>query len=141
MTIKITRWTNDTCGCVIDYTWDDALPPESITTNLSNVIEKCPNHSSLPNNIDVWNSILDENPRKNISYQSLLDNGPSTIYDIVNGNRVLKVGLNYNFSFSGTVPNRILNISITGTTLTNAQKNTIQGALNTRFGTGKVVLT
>ena len=29
MTVKTTRWSPDTCGCVLEYSWDDALPQEA----------------------------------------------------------------------------------------------------------------
>jgi hypothetical protein len=50
----------------------------------------------------------------------------------------LKNNITYDFSWSGTAPDRVLNISFTGITLTNQQKNTIRTVLNNRFGIGKV---
>lgn len=140
MTIKTTKWIPDTCGCALEFTWDDSLPQDQITTTLSNVQNKCPAHKNLSNN-DVWNTLNEENPRKNFTLQSILDNGPSTLYDIAAGNnRILKSNLNYTWSWSGTAPNRVLNVSLQGINLTNSQKNTIQTVLNNKFGSGKVIL-
>lgn len=30
MTERVTRWRPDTCGCVLDYSWDDTLSDEDI---------------------------------------------------------------------------------------------------------------
>jgi hypothetical protein len=140
MTIQTTRWSPDTCTCVLEYTWDDTLPNDQITPTYSNTISKCPDHSSQSGDT-LFNIVNEENPRKNITLQMLLDNGPSTLYDLVGGTtRVLKKNIGFNFSWSGTAPNRVLTVSFTGITLTNAQKNTAQSVLNTRFGIGKVVL-
>lgn len=140
MAIKTTTWALDTCDCVIEYQWDDSLPPDQITTTPSNVVKKCTFHSSLSNNTTFFNTLLEENPRKNIAYQHILDNGPTTLYDIVNGNRQIKPGVSINFTWSGTAPNRVLTLTLVGATLTTAQKNTVQTALNNKFGIGKITL-
>jgi len=140
MAIKTTRWSPDTCSCILEYTWDDSLPQDQITTTLSNINQKCSAHNGL-SNTDTWNAITEENPRKNFTLQHILDNGPSTLYDIVEGNnKILKSNLRYTWTWSGIAPNRVLTISIQGITLTTNQKNTIQNILNNRFGVGKVIL-
>ena len=140
MVITTTRWSPDTCTCVVEYSWDTSLSEASRTHTLSNVINKCPAHSSLTN-AEVYSVLTEENPRKNQSLRNILDNSPTTaLYDIINGIRELKPSIVFNFSFSGTAPNRVLTISFTGITLTTQQKNTLQTALNTRFGSGKVLI-
>ena len=138
MTINTTRWSPDTCSCVVEYSWDDSVSAEQRTHELTS-IEKCPVHSSLSDS-EAFAAVTDENPRKNNSLQSVLDNGPATLYDVnADGARILKPNLAYNFSFSGTPPDRVLTINFSGITLTTPQKNAIQNFLNSRFG-GKVVL-
>ena len=139
MAIKTTRWSPDTCGCVLEYTWDDTQPESTRIHNFSRAVNKCPAHSSQTD-IDCYSIVMDENPRKNIALQVALDNGPSTLYDMVDGQRQPKPTITYNYSWSGTPPNRVLTISFTGISLTNAQKTTIRTALNTRLGTGKVLI-
>jgi hypothetical protein len=91
--------------------------------------------------IDVYNTVLEENRRKNIALQVALTNGPVGLYNIhTDGTRLLKETITYVWSWTGTAPNRVLRISFTGITLTSAQKTTIQNAENTRFGTGKVTV-
>lgn len=140
MTLRTTRWSPDTCDCIIDQSWDDSLPQDQIVTTLSNIVNKCSFHSILATNTGVWDSVMDENPRKNNTLQHILDNGPNTLYDLQGTSRILKQTVNYNFSWSGTAPNRILTVSFTGVTLTNTQKNSIQTFLNTKFGTNKVII-
>jgi len=140
MATKVTRWSPDTCDCVIEYSWDDSVPEDQRVHTLSNYVNKCAAHSALSTDTDRWNAVFEENPRKNIAHQLILDNAPTAMYDLVNSNRVLKSGIAINLSWSGTAPNRVLTISYTGITLTTNQRNTIQTFLNNRFGVGKVLL-
>ena len=140
MTIKTTRWSPDTCSCVVEFTWDDSVAEDQRTDSLSQVIQKCPVHQaqSDPN---VYSTLKDENPRKNIALGLSLDNGPSSLFDLnADGSRTLKGNISYNWSWSGTPPDRNLNISFTGINLTAQQKSAIQNFLNNRFGAGKVTL-
>jgi hypothetical protein len=139
MTIKTTRFSPDTCQCVLEYEWDDTLSETNRTHTLSNYVSKCPAHSGL-SDANGWNTVFEENPRKNIARQLCLDNGPTSLYNTIDGSRQLKNTITYNFSWSGTAPNRVLTISFTGITLTNQQKNTIQNVLNNRFGSGSVLI-
>ena len=140
MVINITRWSPDTCACVVEYTWDSTQSESTRVHTLSNVVSKCPAHQALSDST-IYSTLVDENPRKNTALQTVLDNSPTTaLYDIVNGNRTLKPTIGYSFSFTGTAPNRVLNLSFTGITLTTQQKTTIQTALNTRFGSGKTII-
>jgi len=141
MVINTTRYSPDTCDCVIEYTWDSTQSESTRVHTLSNYVHKCTAHSGLATDTDRWNTVFEENPRKNQALQNILDNSPTTaLYDIVSGNRQLKANIGFNFSFSGIAPNRVLTVSFTGITLTTNQKNTLQSFLNTRFGVGKVVI-
>jgi len=141
MAIKTTRYSPDTCGCVIEYTWDNTTPESTRVHTLDNYITKCPAHVSLATDTDRWNAVFEENPRKNIALESVLANSPTTaLYDTLNGTRQFKQGINVNFSWSGTAPNRVLTLTITGISLTTNQKNTLRTALDTRFGSGKVLI-
>jgi len=141
MVINTTRFSPDTCDCVIDYDWDSTTNETNRTHILNQFVNLCPAHAALATNNDKWNTIFEENRRKNNALQHILDNSPTTaLYDIINGARQLKTSLGLNFSWSGTAPDRVLTISFTGITLTTNQKNTVQTFLNTRFGTGKVLI-
>ncbi len=141
MTIHTTRWRPDTCLCIVEYTWDDTLSPDQVTHTLDRVVRRCPDHQNLANDITVWNTIREENPRKNITNQLLLDNAPSSVYDIQSdGSRAFKKGITATWSWSGVAPNRLMTITVTGITLTTNQKNAIQTKLDQRFGISNVTI-
>jgi hypothetical protein len=147
--------------------YDDAIEANRIR-NLQDVANKAPEklaefqaiHAKIkqereeryanifqPNNVRaiskaVFDSGKEENLRWDNSIQTIIDNGPAGLYDIVEGGtaRVIKKSIIVNFSWSGTVPNRVLTITVANFTLTNNQRTTIQNRLNTIFGVGKVVL-
>ena len=52
-----------------------------------------------------------------------------------------KDNINLTWTWSGTAPNRVLTIRVTGITLNNPQKQNVQNKLDNRFGAGKVVAT
>jgi len=139
MVINTTRWSPDTCDCSIEYTWDSESSESTRVHTFSNVVNKCQAHNAITDNA-LFNLLMDENPRKNIAHQLILDNGPTSLSDIVDGSKQLKAGITLNFSWSGTAPNRVLTISYTGITLTTNQKNSVQTFLNNRFGVGKVLI-
>jgi hypothetical protein len=139
MAIKTTRYSPDTCGCVIEYSWDDSVTEDQRQHTLANYITKCPAHTGLPTDQDRWNAVFEENPRKNIAHQLILDNGPTALSDLINGTRQIKDGITFNTSWSGTAPDRVLTITVTGISLTQTQKNSIQTFLNNRFA-GKVLI-
>ena len=141
MAIKTTRWSPDTCSCVLEYTWDDTVPQSSRIHSIDNYITKCAAHAAQATDTDRWNTILEENPRKNVANQLVIDNGPSSLYDVQqDGSRTLKNNITLTWTWSGVAPNRVLTISYTGITLTTNQKNQAQTFLNNRFGVGKVIL-
>lgn len=141
MTIQTTRWSPDTCPCIIEYQWDDTQTESTRTHTIANVINKCAAHNTTADNNAHWNILMDENPRKNTTLGLALSNLTSDIATTdAGGSLVLKSGITFNWSWTGTSPNRVLNISFTGVTLTTAKKNNLQTALNNQFGTGKVVV-
>lgn len=141
MTIHRTEYRPDTCTCIIEYSWDDTVPPSSRTHTLTNYILRCPEHSPLATDSERFNTIFEENPRKNIAWQSLLDNGPAAMTDIQeNGTKVLKRGITITWTWTGTAPNRVLTLTVTGFTLTTNQLNTAQNWLDNRFGVGRVIV-
>jgi hypothetical protein len=138
MVTNTTRYSPDTCDCVIEYSWDSTLSEDQRVHTLS-TISKCSFHSGLSDNT-AYNTVFEENPRKNIAYQLILDNGPVGLSDLVDGTRQIKPGIFINTVWSGTAPNRVLTVTVTGFSLTQNQKNSIQTFLNNRFGAGKVLI-
>ena len=141
MTLHTTRWSPDTCSCVIEYTWDDTDPQETRQHTLSTYVSRCAAHDAVGPDSNRYDTVKEENTRKNFAHQGILDNGPSSLFDLTpEGARVLKNGITISWAWTGTAPNRVITISYAGITLTNQQRNTAQAWLNNRFGVGKVVL-
>src|SRR5215217_5866543 len=113
MALKITRWSPDTCQCVLEYSWDDTQSENTRTHTPTTIVSKCPAHATIADTNTHFNVIMDENPRKNQSLDEILQNAPSTSwYDInADGTRAFKNGVTANWTWSGTAPNRILTLS------------------------------
>ncbi|HTH20866.1 MAG TPA: hypothetical protein VL854_01495 [Nitrososphaeraceae archaeon] len=141
MTIQKTVWYPIFCDCTMVYTWDDSVPIDQRQHIPHSDTQVCEIHSILSDNNSTYSSILNESSIYLESKQILIDNGPTTLYDIqVNGFKTLKSPIELRGQFSGQPPNRILTITlVNGPSLTTNQKNSIQNKLDTRFGTGKIV--
>jgi hypothetical protein len=142
MTIKTTRWSPDTCDCIISYDWDDSVPAES-RVHIANTIEKdCPEHSGLGTPDSFYNAILDENTRKNKAWGHLVNtnNFPDLAELDPNGEVVLKNGVIITWNFTGQDDARVLNVNLSGTPLTTNQKSQVQSWVDTNFGVGKVLI-
>ena len=139
MTIQRTRRRPDTCDCEFSYTWDDTQLPNP-THTIFDFTRICADHSAEPNLTNRFNIVTEENKRKNDALENIIANGPTALYDTINGARQFKSNISIVGEWVGTIPNRTLNITLIGITLTTTQKNTINNALTTKFGSGKVVL-
>jgi hypothetical protein len=142
MTTRYVTWSPDTCNCVLQYSWDDTLDLNTQTFPVSNILNRCPDHTSLEDNDSVYSAVKDENTRKNRALQYILDNGPASLYDLQSDGvtRVLKPSITFNFNITGTAPNRVVTVSFTGVTITQTQKNTAQTFCDNHFGVGKVLI-
>ena len=132
--IQKTRWTPDTCSipaCIIDYSWDDATPPESRVHRLAAFVQKCKLHDAMTDD-DAYSAVTDENPRKNKFLAYLEINVPSLFIT----------------TSSGTVPipgaiilaydkNRVLQATLA---VDAGTKPNLQSNVNTLFGSGKITI-
>lgn len=64
MTQHTTRWRPDTCGCVIDYEWNDDVDENARQHTFARVLSRCAAHTSGPA-AQVWAVVTEENTRKN----------------------------------------------------------------------------
>ena len=125
-------YSPDICSCIIDITEDSLL---------NSMLSSCATHSAASAPSTRFSAIMDEVKTKNWAEQTSLDNGPNTLYDMnPSGGRQRKPTIGYTTTWAGVAPARTVTIRFTGITLTNAQRTTIQTALNTRFGAGKVTI-
>lgn len=124
MAKQVTLWGPDTCGCEIEFEWDDAVPVETRTVAHKRTVTRCAAHQ-LATGSALFDTVLDENRRKNYVFAEILrvksDAAPEGYVWSYDAARVLKVSL--------------------GTIVTTAQKTQLQTACNTRFGAGKVQVT
>jgi len=83
---------------------------------------------------------MDEDPRKNTVLQACIDNLAAQLSSTGSAGGSLKAGITYNFTFTGVAPDRVLNVSFSGITLTAAQKVTAQMWCDSHIGVGKVLI-
>ena len=136
--LTITRWSPDTCGCVIDFEWDRDLLATSRVHTGKNIVKDCPDHSGLKTPTAFYDAILDENQRKNKVRQDILEN-VSALAETKDGELTFKDGITLSWSWEGKDDERILHLTVTGFTLNQGQKNAITTIANSRFGIDKVV--
>lgn len=121
MSKKITRWSPDTCGCVLEYEWDTEEEPRKHT--FSKLINRCSVHALSPTDKDCYDTVLEENQRKNKAF--------GIAEAIIPG---LQSG-NYHWAFDA---GRNLEVDFIDVSLNIAQKNQITQECDTEFGSGKV---
>ena len=122
MTLKLTTWTFDTCTCMVEFIWDNAEPETFRSHTLSRIINRCPEHQQIANDIQLFDALMVENKRKN-DCQTLV----ATARQIGTN----QVEWHYD-------QNRLLHIVIAG--LSAQAKATLQALVNTNFGAGKVII-
>lgn len=134
-------WSPDTCGCKIEEVYDGTT-----ITGAGQVLNKCPAHADVPDN-DLYGVLYanpdGENKRKNQVYAMLIGQDENFTEDLGlsearDGKVQLKAGVTYDWLFTGSGKDRVLNVMINGTTLTTQQKTNLASECVTRFGSGKV---
>lgn len=140
--IRVNSWSPDTCGCIVLYSWDDAVPAEervhspvhehkNQTTEEETKTKRCQHHDTpdIPDIIDLHECIRSENETKNAIYAHLLDDHPRLVRTRVENDneiRELDPAAGFTFSFSGEGKNRRLQVELRGANLTPLEKNKIR---------------
>ena len=75
MTLHRTLWRPDTCGCELEYSWDDEIRGVENTMKLYKVHKRCPAHVEE----DPLMAVLEENQRKNRALSEILDFFPQQL--------------------------------------------------------------
>lgn len=75
--IKTTRWSPDTCDCVIDYEWDSELSNELVIHTPVRLDKTCPAHGGLEVEA-AFASIKSENSSKNLAVGYIKKNNLSS---------------------------------------------------------------
>lgn len=64
--ICTTTWQPDTCGCIVEYTWDRETDETNRVHTFKGHSKRCSDHEHLWDQ-DVYDCVLEENQRKNIT--------------------------------------------------------------------------
>lgn len=142
MATHTNSWAPDTCGCKVEFQWNDATPE---TTTPKRLINGCPEHSNLSDLQTFYDTIMSENTRKNQTVNRFIDpvKYPSlaeTISKDGNNIKQLKIGIEIKWSFTGSDDARILNIDLTNAPLSKSEKTEVQAWADSQFSSGKVVI-
>lgn len=137
MTIQQELFWPSTCSCGVILSWDDTTTNAPLS--LVGFVFKDPAHSIL-DDATAFSAIMDEDDRKDNVLRGAIDNLAAQLSSTGSAGGSLKDGITYNFSYTGTAPNRVLNVSFTGITLTNQQKRVAQTWCDNNIGVGKVVV-
>jgi hypothetical protein len=68
VTKKITTWEPDTCGCIVEYSWDSESEEDTRVHNFHGHSRRCHDHEHLWNE-DVYQTVLEENQRRQLTLQ------------------------------------------------------------------------
>lgn len=131
MAQRITKWKPDTCTCVVNFQWDDAVAEDSRVHSLSS-IEKCEFHQAL-SDADAFVAVKDENVTKNQVLGIVHTEHPDLVDSKADGSTVLKEAYEYAWSFD---ENRKLQVEIKG--VDDAKSDAINASIEADLGAGKV---
>lgn len=99
----VTSWQPDTCGCIIEYSWDRDSDENNRVHSFHGHSRKCSDHEHLWNE-DVYTTVLEENQRKNIAIQHTAEQTHlGTTVTVDKGRRtqrVLRQDVGHNFFFT-----------------------------------------
>lgn len=123
--LRTTRWSPDTCGCVLEYEWDDALEGSDRVHTFKKVVKLCPEHERLGlQGKPVYDRVMEENRGKNNAWGLLVQELNLTHEDLAK----------YVWFFDES---RQLQVSVTNP-IAAEKKQEIQDKLDTLLGEGKV---
>jgi hypothetical protein len=128
MTLIKNTWSPDTCTCQVEFTWDDTQDPVARVHTYSRTIATCPAHAGLAGLSTHWDTVLDRNRRKNLTYTQLL-----TVLATVTPEQ-------YAGLWSYDAAQNVLTVNGTLAGLTANQRSSLQTKCNTQFGSGKVTV-
>lgn len=131
--IRTTRWSPDTCDCLIEYTWDDTVPESSRVHTPARSIHLCPEHAALSTPPLHYAVLAEENPRKNELIDQLtawaVANVPAWITTDAAGNTILDPARIRWYWDNGASP-RVLHIVIAG--ISPGQRDTLTTLIASR---------
>ncbi len=127
--MKSTKYSPDTCECIVEYTWDDQVEEASRTHDFSKIQKACPDHAGLTG-ATLYDTLLKENSTKNKLRQEIIDSITRLTKKITvaDGSEVDDLDVDFNWSFTGNDANRQLNLTMTQ--LTDPEKTQLQSFMD-----------
>lgn len=119
--MTVTRWSPDTCPCVIEYEWNPALPSDQRVHTWFATIVACPAHPEIE--AAHLAAVLEENQRKNISQ--------GIARDVTSRDDVVPITWTYT---------ALRRLDLQFPDLNDADRILVQDACNLRFGLDKVLI-
>lgn len=68
MVKRVTKWSPDTCGCVIHFAWDDSTSQEDRVHTFEAYEVKCAEHGHLDGQ-ELMDAVTAKNQAKNLAEQ------------------------------------------------------------------------
>lgn len=109
MAIKVTQWCPDTCGCVLEYAWDDSFPVEERVHTGHRVVTECELHSYDNDPNTALTILLAENQTKNLVLDKIAQGSAAEDVEIIDGRKKFLEGKEPKWSFD---EERNLNVTI-----------------------------
>jgi hypothetical protein len=128
--ITTTRWSPDTCDCVLEYEWDTDSPEDTRVHTFKNIERKCDSHAGLNQDHAHYDHVVKENQTKNKMIQKIMDHVPRLKKQRQDerGNTVqeLDPSVEYRWSLTGKDHQRQLQVELKGVTLTKKEKDDLK---------------
>ena len=125
MAIQINEWRPDTCTCIIEFQFEDALPQEQRIHTVHRIVTRGKEHETVLTAEVLYQATLDENRRKNGTLEILTTEDSS-----LEGSKI-----QWSFTAGRTLEIRFVDVQIS-----NKTKTDVQELCDTEFGLGKVVI-
>jgi len=129
--MNITKWSPDTCTCIINYEWDPATSLADRIHTYTTTDKTCPTHANLVGQ-SLYDTLVNENQLKNsieaalLGWDDLAEDKQKPDGSTV---RNFKIGVIYDWRFTGLDDARHLEIQILGITITPLIEGRITTAL------------
>jgi Ran GTPase-activating protein (RanGAP) involved in mRNA processing and transport len=119
---------------VVEYEWDTEVPQDQRIHAVSRVISKCKEHTDTKDIETHYDTVKEENVRKNVHLGVIADNFPELTDTDEKGNKKLKEDA-VSWSFD---KNRVLQVTVSG--MSASEKETLKTLTDAKLGIGKVKL-
>ncbi|MBA7697332.1 hypothetical protein ES703_105997 [subsurface metagenome] len=119
--LQVTRWSPDTCGCILEYEWDDTLEASARTHSFKKAVKLCEHHKALLG-AKAFDQVMSENTRKNTVLGEIQKIKPDITLE------------DYTWSFDA---NRKLKVGFLGK-LKAGEKSSLQSLCDNEFGVNKI---